>query len=85
MDKFPLDKLLILINTLSQNRAFNTGMVRLLINGLSPIETTSLGNYKKLPVREHQRNYLVMATADILQVNYSQLIQYWNDVSKGVK
>jgi len=82
MSKYPLWALLVLINKLSERRLFHAGMVRLLVRNLEPIDTTELAKYKKISVQEYQRNYLLITLTNALRVDISQLLQYWNEVTR---
>lgn len=82
MSKYPLWALLVLVNKLSERRRFHAGMVRLLVRNLQPIDTTELAKYKKIQILEYQRNYLLITLTNALSIDTSQLLQYWNEVTR---
>ena len=82
MSKYPLWALLVLVNKLSERRRFHAGMVRLIIDNLQPIDSSELNKYKKIQILEYQRNYLLITLTNALRVDTSQLLQYWNDITR---
>src|SRR5690242_1717985 len=82
---FPLSKLLLLISTGFKGRYFHISHVKLLGLWLEPISLIELDKYPIIELEKFQSNWILIGTADKLNIHPGQLFQLWNDVTRDNK